>query len=215
MYDFYKMEAPYVANAYHGVGDKWNKIFVAMGATPVVLSAPHAITTSNNGVVHKAECYTGALAEILQRETDCSCLANRKYIKNNDPNTVNDNNDYKKYLASIIKSTDVKLILDIHGSRPEIPCDIELAVDDFKNCDKEIIIDLVNRLSAEGFIVHIDERFKASESRILAKWVKTTFGINSIDMKINKNLRDLTNDFSKERLQTLTDVLKDFILSIK
>lgn len=215
MYDFYKMEAPYVANAYHGVGGKWSKIFIAMGATPVVLSAPHAITTSNNGVVHKAECYTGALVEILQKETDCSCLTNRKYIRDNDPNTVDDNNDYKKYLASIIKSTEIKLVLDIHGTIPETPCDVELAVDDFKNCDKEIVVDLFNRLSAEGFVVHIDERFTASEKRILSKWVSTTFGINSIDIKINKALRDLTDAWAKERLCILTNILKDFILSIK
>lgn len=214
MYDFYKMEAPYVANAYHGVGDKWDKIFVAMGATPVIISAPHSITTSNNGVVHKAECYTGAIAEILQKETNCSCLTNRKYIKDNEPNTNKNNNDYKKYLASIIKSTNAKLLLDIHGTKPDLNCDIELAVDGFKNCDEEIVVTLFNSLASEGFVVHIDEKFKANENRIISKWAKTTFGVNSIDIKINKSLRELTDELAKERLQILTDVLIKFILSI-
>lgn len=216
MYDFYNIEAPYVSNAYHGTGDKWNKIYIATGDTPVVLSAPHAVVTSRKGEgYHKAECYTGALTEILQKETNCSCLTNRCYTKEDDPNTQSDKADYKKFLASLIKSTNTKLFIDIHGMSADVPCDIEIAVDDFKNCNAEIVEDLFNRLAAEYFIVKIDSTFFAKNPTVLTKWVKEKYGVNSIEIEISKSLRDLRDEFAKDRLQTLTNVLKDFILSYK
>ena len=104
-----------------------------------------------NGKLKAKDSYTGAIAIILQKETNCSCIYKIKN-NNNDANYDLENNKYKEELLRIINEKNIKLLLDIHGASDKYGFGIDIATDNEINLnDKEIVLKIPDDLQPSIF----------------------------------------------------------------
>lgn len=92
------------------------------GSLPVLVLAPHATSYFREGNLHSQESYTGTLAVLLHKLTQCHSLIS-SYCLVADP-VCYLNSPYVNFLSQLIKKIDVKLVLVLHGSGWNNPNDL-------------------------------------------------------------------------------------------
>lgn len=95
------------------------------GASPVVLTAPHATQVLRDGKPRMSDGGgTGALVLALQ-ESVAPTVFYTTWMAPSDPNYADDS-EFKLALARVLTSARVCVVLDIHGSHPFRPYDVDL-----------------------------------------------------------------------------------------
>ena len=186
---------------------------IVKGNLPIIFSAPHCVKQLREGKIKCAEGETGAIVQILAKETNCYAIY-KTYNDNDDANYDIDSK-YKEYLLKIVKENDIKLLLDIHGAKNEHDFNIEICTDDGKNIENNwyLINYLKNSFNTNG-IDKITENtiFKANSIRTISKYIHKETNIPCIQLEITGRYRYIENI---EGIYKLINALSDFINDIK
>ena len=127
----------------------------------VLISAPHGVPQVRLGKLKVAEIGTIPVAMLLAKHTNSNLLI--KTQNNNDDANFDDDCEYRKALSNIIKSQNIKYLIDIHGLAKFRPCDINLGSNFGQNTklNQKLFNSLKSALETAGFTVSIDEPFCA------------------------------------------------------
>ena len=178
---------------------------IKIGLLPIILTAPHTIKQlKENGTIKLPEPFTKAIAMYIANKLDTSFL-----IKTQDTGVdANSDNkeDFKETLLQIIKSQNIKLLIDIHGSKKERDFDIEFGTLNNLSADNSTLKALEEAFNEQG-IKHIvyNEPFKGGG---ITKYIYGNTDIDVIQIEINQKFRDIDNI---DNLKKLCDSLIAFI----
>ncbi|UCZ77709.1 hypothetical protein LHL03_11470 [Pectobacterium carotovorum] len=164
-------------------GEKWFNVI--LGQEPIIISAPHATEPFRDGKYRFSDGGgTAALAIMLGKLTGSTVIYTTK-ASPSDPNYY-DNNDYKARLAELIKSQKPKLIIDIHGSHPYRPYDVDIGTMKGKSLlgKDELVTKLIASLRNEGISNYSNNYFAASKNETVTKF-GAAHGVPTIQLEVN------------------------------
>jgi len=166
-----------------GPQDAWFE--AAAGSQRVIVSAPHATRPMREGQYRFSDGPgTAALAQALHTACGVSVI-NTTRDSPSDPNYYDDN-DYKRALGQLIAQTHPVLVLDIHGSHPSRPYEVDLGT--MKGASllghDALATSLLEHLRAEGMVNLSDNRFAASGKQTVTKFA-AGHGVPAIQLEIS------------------------------
>ena len=172
----------------------------------VLISAPHGVPQVRLGKLKVAEIGTIPVTMLLAKHTNSNLLI--KTQNNNDDANFDDDCEYRKTLSNIIKSQNIKYLIDIHGLAKFRPCDINLGSNFGQNTklNQKLFNSLKSALETARFTVSIDEPFCAGPRTIAGAFAKS-HGIWTIQIEINCNITNNPQNIDKcnKLLNTLID----------
>lgn len=166
------------------------------GTRPVLISAPHGARHWRHGGWKGEDEYTAALAHVLAKRTGVHALYTVRRICP-DPN-FEDDSDYKRTLARLLREHDIELVLDLHGARRGRDFGLELGTMSGTTCpDYESTI--IRHLEWQGFVrdhrrsldrLWVNRLFKGgARQRTVTRFVWEQCGVNAAQIEINAHLR--------------------------
>lgn len=164
-------------------GEPW---FVAtVGSQRVIASAPHATSPLREG---KRRFSDGPATAALAQSLHALCGATVIYTTREGPSDPNyyDDNDYKRELARLIAEQSPMLVLDIHGSHPSRPYDVDFGTMHGASLlgRDELVTRLAEQLRAEGLTNLSDNFFAASGKETVTKFA-SRLGVPTIQLEIS------------------------------
>ena len=173
-----------------------------LGSVPVLFTAPHTMPqVMNDGTYKCEEVYTKAIALYLNQITDASYLIKVKDT-GEDANRDNDD-DFKKKLIEIVKENNIKLVIDLHGSKRERDYDVEFGTLNNKTSDFDTILNLERTFNRNNILnIKHNEPFKGGA---ITSYLYNLTDVQSIQLEINRNYRDEKN------IDTLELIVKSLI----
>lgn len=182
---------------------------VVEGKNSVLLSAPHGVAHVRLGRLKFKEIGSLATALWLKENTDCFLIAKTK--NNGDDANFDENSIYKNIVRQLIKTHNIKYLIDIHGLAAKRECDINLGTHLGKNIENNLkaFDELQKRLERNGFRVCIDQPFMAGSKTISGAMKNENKGVWTLQIEINCAITNKVENFVKYGL--LLDVLKDWI----
>ena len=176
-----------------------------IGLLPVIITAPHTMKQiKQDGSIKLSEPFTKAIARYVANKLDTSFL-----IKTQDTgiDANSDNKEgFKETLLQVIKTQNIKLLIDIHGSKKDRNFDIEFGTLNNLTSDYSTIKELEDAFKEHGInnIVYNDP-FKGGG---ITKYIYGNTDIDVIQIEINQKFRDINN---VDNLQKVCDSLIAFI----
>ena len=164
-------------------GEEWFNVI--LGQRPIIISAPHATQPFQDGKYRFSDGGgTAALAVMLGKLTDSTVIYTTK-ASPSDPNYY-DNNDYKVSLAELIKTQKPKLIIDIHGSNPFRPYDVDIGTMNGKSLlgKDSLVTALIDSLQNEGIFNYSNNYFAASRNETITKF-GSSHGVPTIQLEFS------------------------------
>jgi hypothetical protein len=166
------------------------------GRRGVLISAPHGARHWRHDGWKGEDEYTAALAHVLAEETGAHALYTVRRIRP-DPN-FEDDSEYKRFLARVVRRHDVELVLDLHGARRGRDFGLELGTVSGTTCpDFEAVI--VQHLEWQGFVrdhrrsldrLRVNCLFKGgARQRTVTRFVWEECSVNAAQLEINAYLR--------------------------
>jgi hypothetical protein len=166
------------------------------GTRPVLISAPHGARHWRHGEWKGEDEYTAAFAHLLVEQTGAHALYTVRRIRP-DPN-YEDDCDYKRTLAGLLREHSFELVLDLHGARRGRDFGIELGTMSGLTCpDFEATI--IRRLEWQGFVrdhrrsldrLWVNRLFTGgARQRTVTRFVWEQCGVNAAQIEINAHLR--------------------------
>lgn len=178
---------------------------IKKGNKPILFSAPHTMMQlKEDGSYKLSEPYTKAIALYLNEHLDVS-----SFIKINDTgldSNKDNHDDYKKELIRFIKKNNIKLVIDLHGSKKERDFDIEFGTLNNLTADYSTIKEL-----EEAFIENDIKNIKHNNPFTGGAITKYLYGLKDVDviqLEINAKYRDYNNI---DNLEKLCKSLENFI----
>lgn len=191
-------------------GKNWFE--VVEGPTPIVVTAPHATSPFREGKRRFSDGGgTAALAIILNKMAGVSVLYTT-YAGPADPN-YDDDNAFKKALRELIEKQAPVFLLDLHGSHPFRPFEIDFGVMDGKSLlgRDDILTDLITMLENEGIINLSTNYFGASKTDTITKFA-SNLGVPSIQLEISSTwLTPQENSLNAHRFSQMLQALLRYI----
>lgn len=186
--------------------DKDNEeLSVKRGVIPVIITVPHSIKqVRENGDIKLEEPFTKAIAKYVANEIDCYYL-----IKNKD--TGIDANSYeeeafKKELLKLIKTEDIKLVIDLHGAALSHDFDIEFGTLNNLSADYSTIHELKEAFIEQGVInIAFNHPFKGGG---ITRSVYFDSNSDAIQIEINRKFR---SEKDIDNIKKICDSLINFI----
>lgn len=180
------------------------------GSSPVIVSSPHGVSQVRLGKLKVAEIGSLATALFLKNQTNSHFIAKTK--NNNDDANFDEECRYKTHLKEIIKSKNIKFVLDLHGLASHRECDINLGTHLGANIvsNKRAYVALVKLLEDSGFVVSIDQPFMAGACTIAGSIKKEFPEVWTIQIEINCGITNKKENFAKYKklLSVLTEWCK-------
>lgn len=155
------------------------------GTQAVIVTAPHATRPFRDGHFRFADGGgTGALAAALHRLCGVTVL-HTVYDSPSDPN-FSDDNDFKRRLGELIAERRPALLLDIHGSHPHRPYDVDLGTMNGRSvaADPTIVPQLTGALRAAGLMNVSDNRFPAAVQRTVTRFAHAR-GVSAVQLEFS------------------------------
>lgn len=185
-----------------------NTYLINIGDCPVILTAPHTMEQKKEDGIKFGEFFTKAIAMYVAKKTNCSYLIKQKDTGKDANREVKE--DFKDMLITFIKNNNIKLVIDIHGSKKEREYDIEFGTLNNLSCDFSVVKELEDAMHENNIDnITYNDPFKGGA---ITQTVYEKTNIDIIQLEINQNYRDI-NDF--EKLQNLCQALIDFINQYK
>lgn len=183
------------------------------GTIPIILSAPHAVKQTRNGKIKEAEGETGAIAQIIAKETGAYVIY-KTYNNDDDANYDICNNLYKEELKQVITNNKIQLLLDLHGAKYESDFAIDIGTDYGKNIKNHKLIEILKDCLYKYGIDNVkeNEKFRASTPHTISKYISESTGISCIQLEIAGQYRYIENIDGVEKL---IKALIDFVNIIK
>jgi hypothetical protein len=157
---------------------------------------------------------TASLANALHHSTGATVLFS-VFASPSDANFYDDN-DFKRALASVIREQHPRLLLDLHGSAPTRPYDIDLGTINGHSLLGEVrlVTELTDTLH-QGGVGHISMNFfSAGRNGTITKFASGR-GTPSIQLEINSNwLVHGRDDQAAHRFERLVQTLTAYIRAL-
>ena len=186
---------------------------VINGNNNILLSAPHGVSQIRLGKYKSREI--GSLATALHLKNNSNCYLIAKTKNNNDDANFDEISQYKSSIEKLIKTNDIKYLIDLHGLSSNRDCDINLGIHLGKNIETNISVFnwLNNQLTNNGFLVKIDEPFMAGIRTISGYFKNKHPNIWTLQIEINCSITNKKENFSK--FKTLLNILTEWINNLK
>jgi len=193
-------------------GSDWYRIID--GRIPVVISAPHATMPFRDGKYRFSDGGgTAALAIELGALTAAHVIFTT-YRSPSDPNYYDDN-DYKRALAKLLVTSQARILLDIHGSSPKRPYDVDIGTMDGASllghdawADQLEIV-----LRKNGLIAISNNFFSAAKNQTVTKFA-AAHQVPALQLEINATwLLPAESDLGAHRFAQLLESLDEFIVA--
>lgn len=185
---------------------EFNQDYIILkGSLPILFTAPHTMKqVREDGSIKLNEPYTKAIALYLNKYFNVSCMI-KLTDTGEDPNRDN-RDEFKRELLRFIKNNDIKLVIDLHGSKMSREFDIEFGTLNNLSAEFSTIRELEESFTENGIsnIIHNDN-FKGGA---ITEYV---YGLNNVDViqvEINRKYRDSKN---KEEIERLCKSFGNFI----
>lgn len=163
---------------------------IQKGTIPILFTAPHTMEQirEDNSIKYK-ETYTKAIALYLNKYFNVNCMIK---IKDTGLDSNKDNRDeFKTELIRFVKDNDIKLVIDLHGSKEDRNFDIEFGTLNNLSADFSTIKELEEAFNENEIynIVHNDP-FKGGA---ITQYLYGLKDIDVIQIEINAKYRDSNN----------------------
>lgn len=197
-----------------GEGEAWFN--VVLGDSPIIISAPHATQPFREGQYRFSDGGgTAALAVTLGKLTNSTVIYTTK-ASPSDPNYYDDN-AYKTKLAELIKSKKPKVILDIHGSHPFRPYDVDIGTMDGRSLlgKDSLVTSLISALRNEGVSNFSNNYFGASKNQTVTKFGSSN-GVPTLQLEITSVwMVPSDGNFEAHRFSQMLQGLVRFVENVK
>ncbi len=195
-------------------GENWFRVLE--GPVPIVVTAPHATSPVRKGALRFSDGGgTGALAILLHKLAGVTVI-HTTYVSPSDPNFYDDS-AFKTALGEIIERKDPVFLLDLHGSHPFRPYEIDFG---FMNGQSllgadEILTELIEALRNDGIINLSGNYFSAAKNQTIIKYASNR-GVPSIQMEISATwLTPQENGLNAHRFAQMLQALLRYINDAK
>ena len=184
---------------------------VVKGEFPILLSAPHSARTIRSGEVRIRENYVGSFVHSLSKLCKVFAIYTTNIIL--DPNRY-DSSKYKKKIKKLIDESNIKFVIDIHGSSNTHKFDIDIGTYDSKSLlgNKKYIEIFKSSLKKYGFN-SISENFFTRIINDTVTRFSYALGVPALQLEISKSSRDLRNE--KDNTLRMFKALYEAIETIK
>lgn len=153
------------------------------------MSAPHAVNHNREDTVKPADMYTGALALLLQKLTNCHCIFSNSF-SDEDPNYVL-GGEYKAMLGAIVKDNKIPFVIDLHGASKEREFDIDLGTLHGASIQEAHLHEIIQIFHNNGILnVLHNHTFAASHPGTITSYAAKELLVQSIQIEINRNYRN-------------------------
>ena len=189
--------------------EKFDADFIIIkGNVPILFTAPHTMKQiREDGSIKLSETYTKAIALYLNKHFNVNCM-----IKINDTglDANRDNRDeFKTELLRFIKDNNIKLVIELHGSKKTRDFDIEFGTLNNLSADFSTIKELEEAFTENKIsnIIHNDP-FKGGA---ITEYVYGLKDVDVIQVEINGKYRDYNNIKELEKcIQSLQNFIKQY-----
>ena len=172
-------------------GEDADGLIYIKGDIPVLVTSPHSSVHKRLGKLKRQEFYTAALSVMLHSLTGCHVLYTNRLMES-DPNYYDDS-PFKKRFSQIVRSNDIKSLIDIHGTGSQKRFDIYPGV----GVKKEFLLGYENYLADFWKIANASkisigglDVFPAAKQMTVTKYAARKLKIPSIQLEINRKLRE-------------------------
>ncbi|MEW5960728.1 MAG: hypothetical protein AB1801_23635 [Chloroflexota bacterium] len=171
------------------------------GGLPILLSAPHGAAHTRNGRVKGEDEYTSSFARLVAERSAAHVLYTH-HQSLTDPN-YDRHAPYKIFLKRLVKTAQIRFVLDIHGAAPHRDFGIALGTIHGRTClpyQRRLIIET---LATHGFKpgepdlhrldrLDIDQTFPGGEKQhTITHYVSHHLGVSAAQFELNAYLRTL------------------------
>ena len=174
------------------------------GTKKILIIAGHATAQMRDGKIKQSDAGTGSIAIELNKLLNVPVLFTT-YLSPSDPNYY-DNNEFKDTLSKIADKIKPIIVIDLHGSHPYRPYDIDFGTMNGKSYLTRL--DLFNNVKLafrnEGFTNQSQDFFSAEKNQTVTKYLYNK-GIPCIQLEINSNYlsADQSNIYGQKTAQLL------------
>ncbi|KMN77918.1 hypothetical protein VK98_17390 [Chromobacterium sp. LK11] len=164
-------------------GEPW--FAVLEGERPVIVTAPHASSPFREGQYRFSDGGgTAALAAMLHQLAGVTAIYTTR-ASPSDPN-YEDDNDFKRKLAALVAKRRPLLVLDLHGSHPYRPYDVDFGTLNGASLlgKPDLLQKLEQNLRQQGLLNVSDNYFAASKHQTIAKFA-AGLGVPAIQLEIS------------------------------
>ena len=185
---------------------------IVPGRIPVIITAPHATRPLREGKRRFSDGGgTAALALALGELTGAHVI----YTTGEGPSDPNyyDDNAFKRELARLIGEVKPHLLLDIHGSHPYRPYDVDLGTMGGESLlgDEALLRVLIDSLRGENIGNISYNYFSASKNQTIAKFA-SGLAVPAVQVEVNTTyLSPSAGDIEAQRFARLVQGLVRFI----
>lgn len=185
------------------------------GCIPVIITAPHSTMPFREGHLRFSDGGgTASLAKALHESTGATVLFT-VFASPSDANFYDDN-EFKRALSRAIYEKRPILLLDIHGSAPTRPYDIDLGTINGRSllAHDGLLDDLIDTLQQGGMSQISTNFFSAGRNSTVTKFASER-GVPSIQLEINSNWLIHGHDESAaHRFEVLVQILTSYIRAL-
>lgn len=179
------------------------------GTRNILVIAGHATAQMRDGKIKQPDAGTGSLAIELNKLTNVPVLYTT-YLSPSDPNYY-DNNEFKDTLGKLLNELKPILVIDLHGSHPYRPYDIDYGTMNGKSylTRHDFLDSLKVTFYREGLINQSQDYFSAEKNQTITKFVSGK-GIPCIQLEINSNFlsADIGNMYGQRTAQLLQALIR-------
>lgn len=178
---------------------------IKIGDIPILFTAPHTMEqTRKDGSIKFSETYTKAIALYLNKHFNVNCMVK---IKDTGEDSNQDNHDdFKKDLIAFIKDNNIKIVIDLHGSKKEREFDVEFGTLNNLTASFSTIKELEEAFTENGILnIEHNNPFKGGA---ITKYIYNLKNVDVIQLEINGKYRDKHNI---EKLEQLCKCFEQFI----
>ena len=182
---------------------------IRKGILPILFTAPHTMEQiREDGSIKPNESFTKAIALYLNKYFDVNCMIK---IKDTGLDSNRDNRDeFKKELIRFIKNNNIRLVIDLHGSKRERDYDIEFGTLNNLSVDFSIIREFEESFIENGInSITYNDPFKGGA---ITQYIYGLKDVDVIQLEINSKFRDHDNI---DKLEKLCKSLSNFIKQYK
>lgn len=202
MQNVFELNKKYEENDYNGIYNSISNFKIIKGNIPILLSAPHSVVHVRGGLFKRCDGLTGGIVESLSSNKDTFGIT-RIHNMLDDPNyyCYGISLLYKEAIIKLVKENDIKYLLDIHGCSDNHDFSIDIGTNNGANINNLSDIDILLHYFKKLGKATVDNKFKASLSGNVSRYVHEKTLIPCFQIEINSDLRfnkteELINAFS-------------------
>lgn len=181
-----------------------NTYIIKTGENLVMFTAPHTMEQQKEEGIKYGETFTKAIAMYVAKYTDSSYLIKLQDTGKDANREVKE--DFKDMLLSLVKNNNIKLVIDLHGSKKEREYDVEFGTLNNLSCDFSTVKELEDAMRENNINnISYNEPFKGGA---ITKILYDVTDIDIIQLEINQRCREITNI---EKMHNLCNALISFV----